>query len=105
MIKIPYQFQNLYSSTVLNYNHSFGGLHNLDALIGWDIDMRHTQMVQAVNQNYPTDKLPEMGNASDPQTAYSGHSDDRMLSFLSRICVCRLENQQRGIYGESCLYQ
>ena len=26
-----------------------------------------------------------MGNASDPQTAYSGHSDDRMLSFLSRI--------------------
>ena len=28
MIKIPYQFQNLYSSTVLNYNHSFGGLHN-----------------------------------------------------------------------------
>lgn len=85
MIKIPYQFQNLYSSTVLNYNHSFGGLHNLDALIGWDIDMRHTQMVQAVNQNYPTDKLPEMGNASDPQTAYSGHSDDRMLSFLSRI--------------------
>ena len=84
MIKIPYEFHNLYSSTVANYTHSFGN-HNVDLLAGWDIDMRHQQYVQAISQNYPTDKLPEMGNAADPQGAYSGHSDDRLLSFLSRF--------------------
>ena len=84
MIKIPYEHHNLYSSTVANYTHSFDK-HNLDVLAGWDIDMRHQQYVQALSQNYPTDKLPEMGNAADPQGAYSGHSDDRLLSFLSRV--------------------
>ncbi|MEJ8763665.1 TonB-dependent receptor [Phocaeicola sp. HCN-40430] len=84
MIKIPDQRQNLYSSTVLNYAQSFGK-HSFDVLAGWDLDMRHREYVQAVNQNYPTDKLPEMTNASNPQVASSGYDNDRMLSFLSRV--------------------
>ena len=85
MIKIPYQFHNLYSSTVLNYANTFGAKHNIDALIGWDVDDKNTKYVQAVGSGYPNDKLPELENASTPKTAASGYSDDRLLSFLSRV--------------------
>ena len=85
MIKIPYQFHNLYSSTILNYIKTFGGKHNVDALIGWDVDDRSTRYVQAVGSGYPNDKLPELENSSTPKTASSGYSDDKLLSFLSRF--------------------
>ena len=85
MIKIPYQHHNIYSSTVLNYNHTFASKHNLDVLLGWDVDDRREQYVQAVGSNYPHDKLPELGNASNPMTAASGYEEDHLLSMLSRV--------------------
>ena len=41
--------------------------------------------LQAVGANYPHDKLPELGNTSEPMTASSGYSEDHLLSLLSRI--------------------
>ena len=85
MIKYPYQHHNIYSSTVLNYTNTFADKHNLDVLLGWDVDDRKEQFVQAVGANYPHDKLPELGNTSEPMTASSGYSEDHLLSLLSRI--------------------
>lgn len=79
MIKYPYQHHNIYSSTVLNYTNTFADKHNLDVLLGWDVDDRKEQFVQAVGANYPHDKLPELGNTSEPMTASSGYSEDHLL--------------------------
>lgn len=85
MMKIPFQNQNLYSSTILNYVHVFGAKHTVDVLAGWDVDMRHDQYVASVSSNFPSDRLPEMINGANPKTANSSYSDDRVLSFLSRV--------------------
>lgn len=85
MTKVPFQFQNLYSSTLLNYTRVFGAKHTVDVLAGWDIDMRHEQYTASTSSNFPSDKLPEMINGANPLTTESSFSDDRVLSFLSRV--------------------
>ena len=85
MIKYPYQHHNIYSSTVLNYTNTFADKHNLDVLLGWDVDDRKEQFVQAVGANYPHDKLPELGNTSEPMTASSGYSEDQPGSAPTTI--------------------
>lgn len=62
----PVQQHNIYSSTTLNYTKTFNNKHNVDALIGWDIDDRRKEYVLATASGYPHDKLPESINASTP---------------------------------------
>lgn len=85
MIKIPYQNHNIYSSTVLNYITTINEKHNVDVLIGWDVDDKKETYVEAVGKGYSTDLLPELENSSTPMTASSGYSRDRLLSVLSRF--------------------
>lgn len=84
MIKIANQTHNIYSSTILNYAKKFGK-HNFDALLGWDVDKKKDTYIQAVGSGYSTDLLPELENSANPMGASSGFSDDRLLSFLSRV--------------------
>ena len=85
MIKIPNQSHNIYSSTILNYATTIADKHNLDVLVGWDIDDKKDTYVQAVGKGYSTDLLPELENSATPMTAASGYSRDRLLSLLSRV--------------------
>ena len=85
MIKIPTQRHNIYSSTILSYANTFAKKHNVDALVGWDVDDKKSTYVQAVGSGYFTDKLPELENSSTPETAASGYTRDRLLSVLSRV--------------------
>ncbi len=85
MIKIPYQVHDVYSSTVLNFTRTFNNLHNLDVLVGWDVNQKREKVVQAVGRNYATDKLPELANTSEPMTAYSNVDNDHLFSLLSRL--------------------
>lgn len=84
MIKIGNQSHNIYSSTILNYAKKFDK-HNIDALAGWDVDKKKDTYIYAVGKGYSTDLLPELENSATPMTAASGYSDDRLLSFLSRV--------------------
>ena len=81
----PIQQQNVYSSTTLNYVKTFKQKHNLDALIGWDVDDRRTEYVFATSTGYPHNKLPESINASTPEEGFSYYTEDHLLSLLSRI--------------------
>ena len=85
MIKLPYQRHNIYSSTILNFNKTFAKKHSLDVLVGWDVDDRREQYVQAVGSNYPHNKLPELENSSKPMTVSSSYKEDHLLSLLSRV--------------------
>ncbi|CDA86180.1 tonB-dependent receptor plug domain protein [Bacteroides sp. CAG:754] len=81
----PMQQQNSYSSTTLNYVKTFGQKHNLDALIGWDVDDRRTEYVFATSSGYPHDKLPESINAATPEEGSAYYTEDHLLSLLSRV--------------------
>ena len=85
MIKMPVQHHNIYSSTVLNFNKTFNNVHNLDVLVGWDVDDRKQKFIQAVGAGYPNNRLPELINTSKPMTAASWVDEDHLLSMLSRI--------------------
>lgn len=85
MIKYPYQHHNVYSSTILNYTKTFDKRHNLDVLLGWDVDDRREQYVLAMGSNYPHDKLPELENSAVALAASSGYKEDHLLSLLSRV--------------------
>ena len=76
---------NIYSSTTLNYVHSFNEKHNLDVLVGWDVDDRSTEYTIASSSGFPHDKLTESINASTPMEGYHFTEEDHLLSFLSRI--------------------
>ena len=81
----PMQQQNSYSSTTLNYVKTFKLKHNLDALIGWDVDDRRTEYVFATSSGYPHDKLPESINAATPEEGSAYYTEDHLLSLLSRV--------------------
>ncbi|WP_353938219.1 SusC/RagA family TonB-linked outer membrane protein, partial [Bacteroides acidifaciens] len=81
----PVQQHNVYSSTTLNYVKTFAQKHNLDALVGWDVDDRRTEYVFATSSGYPHDKLPESINAATPQEGSSYYTEDHLLSLLSRV--------------------
>ena len=81
----PVQQHNIYSSTTLNYTKTFNNKHNVDALIGWDIDDRRKEYVLATASGYPHDKLPESINASTPLEGFSYYTEDHLLSLLSRV--------------------
>ena len=76
---------NIYSSTTLNYIKSFNQKHNLDVLVGWDVDDRRTEYVFASQTGYPHNKLPESINASSPMEGTAYYTEDHLLSLLSRV--------------------
>ena len=84
-VNYPVQQHNVYSSTTLNYVKTFAQKHNLDALVGWDVDDRRTEYVFATSSGYPHDKLPESINAATPLEGSSYYTEDHLLSLLSRV--------------------
>ncbi|MCF0177164.1 MAG: TonB-dependent receptor [Bacteroidales bacterium] len=71
----------LTSSTTLNWANTFG-LHNIQALAGWEVENRKTEYVSASVTNYPTYKLPELSNGIH-SGASSSVSSGALLSFLA----------------------
>ena len=76
---------NIYSSTTLNYIKSFNQKHNLDVLVGWDVDDRRVEYVMASQTGYPHNKLPESINAATPMEGIAYYEQDHLLSLLSRV--------------------
>ncbi len=72
----------LNTQTQLSYNKSFG-LHNLDALVGFETEDYKYDYLYANGNQYPS-YLPEIENAGDSRA--SSHVERyRMTSFLGRI--------------------
>ena len=83
----PMQQQNSYSSTTLNYVKTFGQKHNLDALIGWDVDDRRTEYVFATSSGYPHDKLPESINAATPEEGSAYYTEAVIYFLCCRVLI------------------
>ena len=78
---INYSTLNL--QTQLFYNKTFGK-HTVDALLGFETEDYTQDYTYSNGNNYPTNNLPEIGNAADTRAA-SYVDKYRMVSYLGRV--------------------
>jgi len=77
------KINELLSSTTLNYNKTFGGVHNVSALIGWEVGKNQTDFQRSSGTNLPSSALHTVATAGklDASAYYWGNA---MVSMLSR---------------------
>lgn len=78
-----YTNKTLTSSTTLNYANSFG-LHNLNALAGFEVEDRNRLYIFAASKNYSTNKLPELSNGQAYDDA-SSTLESSIMSYLGNV--------------------
>ena len=72
---------NFTSQTHIGYGKTFGKLHDIDALIGYETERYRIDYTFARGGDYPNPNKPEIENASN--TSASSHYDERrMVSYL-----------------------
>ena len=77
------KINELVSSTTLNYSKTFGGVHTVGALVGWEVASNQTDYLRATGTNLPTSALHTVATAGklDASAYYWGNT---MASMLSR---------------------
>ena len=75
--------KTLTSSTTLNYNNSFG-LHNINGLLGYEIEDRYLLTQSLSAKSYSTNKLPELSNGQ-PYNVSSSYYEAAIMSYLGNI--------------------
>ena len=76
------KISELVSSTTLNYSKTFGGIHTVGALVGWEIANNQTDYQRSTGTNLPTSALHTVATAGklDANAYYWGHTLASMLS-------------------------
>ena len=77
--------RRLTSSTILNYETTFGEKHNFSALAGWEAEWINTKELGGVATGYVTNLTPILSLGTTPTNTYGRSYDDALLSALSRI--------------------
>ena len=75
--------KTLTSSTTLSYDNSFG-LHNVNALVGYEYENRKNLYMTASAKGYGTDKLPELSNGQPYDTGSSTY-ESILSSWLGKV--------------------
>ena len=78
------KINELVSSTTLNYNKTFAGVHNVGALAGWEVVKNQTDYMRSTGENLPTSALHTVATAGklDANAYFWGNA---MVSLLSRV--------------------
>jgi len=77
------KINELLSSSTLNYNKTFGGVHNVSALAGWEVGKNNTDYMRSTGTNLATSELHTVATAGklDANAYFWGNA---MVSMLSR---------------------
>jgi len=77
------KINELLSSTTLNYNKTFGGVHTVGVLVGWEVGKNQTDYMRSSGTNLPTSALHTVATAGklDASAYFWGNA---MASMLSR---------------------
>lgn len=78
------KMNEIVSSTTLNYNKTFGGVHTVGALVGWEVASNQSDYMRSSGTNLPTSALHTVATAGklDANAYYWGNT---MASMLSRL--------------------
>lgn len=75
--------KTLTSSTTLNYSNTFGS-HNINGLLGYEVEDRYLLSQSLSAKSYSTNKLPELANGQ-PYSTYSAFYEAAIMSYLGNI--------------------
>ena len=78
-----YTNKTLTSSSTLNYNGTFDA-HNIQVLVGYEIEDRNLLLQSMSAKSYSTDKLPELANGQ-PYNSYSVTYGASIMSYLANV--------------------
>lgn len=78
-------FNTLTSSNILNYNNTFLDLHNIDFILGYEIESIYLESTSADGHEYPNAILRSLSVTAEPYGAANSWSENRMISYLSRL--------------------
>ncbi len=81
--RYDYTNKTLTSSTTLGYNDSFGK-HNINALVGYEIEDRNLLAMSLSAKSYSTDKLPELANGQSYNTSSATYAA-AIQSYLGNV--------------------
>jgi len=79
------EYANLFSSTSLGYLKKINKVHNIDALIAYEIQDFRQDNLAGGKQNIASDQLTELDAASTILSTSSSPSEYRLLSYISRL--------------------
>lgn len=77
---------DLLSENTLNYKKTFGE-HSLEALLGYTAQKTRTERTQTTGQDYPSDNIRTLNNASiiDKAGTFGSIVESGLLSYLARV--------------------
>ncbi|NUK98429.1 TonB-dependent receptor [Bacteroides sartorii] len=81
--RYDYTNKTLTSSTTLNYHNSFDR-HNVNALVGYEVEDRSLNYLYASAKSYATDKLPDLANGQSYSTS-SNVYEAAIMSYFGNI--------------------
>ncbi|MCD7971003.1 MAG: SusC/RagA family TonB-linked outer membrane protein [Alistipes sp.] len=87
--------KKLYNSLVLNYTTTINNDHNLQALIGWDVDRTDVRFTGAAGQGIASYRVWDLSNAAEPYGVYGDIMNDHLISYFGNITY----NYQNKYYG------
>lgn len=76
--------RRIVSSTTINYNKTFGGIHNIDFLAGYETERNTTKFQRSTGTDLPSSNLHTVSTAGEKDA--SGYSwGNTMISYLSKL--------------------
>nr|MDE7074988.1 TonB-dependent receptor [Odoribacter sp.] len=80
-----YERRKMVWSNVLSYQKTFNDLHNLDALVGYEIDDQSRDYLMAYVKNFARPDKPEISNGVKLDNAGGSKNGTRLVSYISRL--------------------
>lgn len=83
--KTMYERKKMIWSNVLSYQRTFSDKHNLDVLVGYEIDDQYRDYVGAYVKNFARPDKPETSNGVKLDAASGSANNTRLVSYISRL--------------------
>lgn len=83
--KSMYERSKMIWSNVLNYQKTFADKHNLDVLVGYEIDDQSRDYVGAYVKGFARPDKPEISNGVKLDNASGSTNNSRLVSYISRL--------------------
>jgi TonB-linked SusC/RagA family outer membrane protein len=87
-IGIKYEYYSIRSritsSNILNYTKTFGKVHNINALAGWEAEHTNTRYFGGEMTNYQTEFTPVINAGSVIRSLTGYYTDDALLSAIGK---------------------
>lgn len=71
-------------STIMSYSHTFVDKHNLDVLVGYEIEQRDTDYLSASKHNFANPGKVDINTGMKERGSSGSMSENRMVSYITR---------------------